>query len=155
MKDIAIAMTSFSKSQISEIERDGKYLLKIGDEEVEILAEDVEIIKEDMPGWLVANEGRLTVALDITVTDDLLREGIARELVNRIQNLRKSGGLEITDKINIVIERLDEINAAVEAYGQYIASQTLATSIQLVDVIDTPVELDFEDYIVKIKIEKV
>jgi isoleucyl-tRNA synthetase len=155
MKDIAIAMTSFSKSQISEIERDGKYLLKIGDEEVEILAEDVEIITEDMPGWLVANEGRLTVALDITVTDDLLREGIARELVNRIQNLRKSGGLEITDKINIVIERLDEINAAVEAYGQYIASQTLATSIQLVDVIDTPVELDFEDYIVKIKIEKV
>ena len=155
MKDIAIAMTSFSKSQISEIERDGKYLLKIGDENVEILAEDVEIITEDMPGWLVANEGRLTVALDITVTDDLLREGIARELVNRIQNLRKSGGLEITDKINIVIERLDEINAAVEAYGQYIASQTLATSIQLVDVIDTPVELDFEDYIVKIKIEKV
>lgn len=155
MKDIAIAMTSFSKSQISEIEREGKYLLKIGDEEVEILAEDVEIITEDMPGWLVANEGRLTVALDITVTDDLLREGIARELVNRIQNLRKSGGLEITDKINIVIERLDEINAAVEAYGQYIASQTLATSIQLVDVIDTPVELDFEDYIVKIKIEKV
>jgi isoleucyl-tRNA synthetase len=155
MKDIAIAMTSFSKSQISEIERDGKYLLKIGNEEVEILTEDVEIITEDMPGWLVANEGRLTVALDITVTDDLLREGIARELVNRIQNLRKSGGLEITDKINIEIERLDEINAAVEAYGQYIASQTLATSIQLVDVVDTPVELDFEDYIVKIKIEKI
>ncbi|MDD2285957.1 MAG: DUF5915 domain-containing protein, partial [Paludibacter sp.] len=155
MKDIALAMTSFSKSQISEIERDGKYLLKIGEEDVEVLAEDVEIITEDMPGWLVANEGRLTVALDITVTDDLLREGIARELVNRIQNLRKSAGLEITDKINIEIERLDEINAAVEAYGQYIASQTLATSIQLADAITSPIELDFEDYIVKIKIEKI
>lgn len=155
MKDIAVAMTSLSKSQISEIERNGKYLLKIGTEDVEILAEDVEIITEDMPGWLVANEGRLTVALDITVTDDLLREGIARELVNRIQNLRKSAGMEITDKINIAIERLEEINMAVEAYGQYIASQTLAASIQLVDVVDSPVELDFEDYIVKIKIEKI
>lgn len=155
MKEIAAIMNNFTKEQISEIERNGTYTLNVGGEEVEILAEDVEIITEDMPGWLVANEGRITVALDITVTDELLREGIARELVNRIQNLRKSGGLEITDKISIGIERMDEINVAVEAYGQYIASQTLATSIQLVDVIDSPVELDFEDYIVKIKIEKV
>lgn len=155
MKEIAAIMNNFTKEQISEIERNGTYILNVGGEEVEILAEDVEIITEDMPGWLVANEGRITVALDITVTDELLREGIARELVNRIQNLRKSGGLEITDKISIGIERMDEINVAVEAYGQYIASQTLATSIQLVDVIDSPVELDFEDYIVKIKIEKV
>jgi isoleucyl-tRNA synthetase len=155
MKEIAAIMNNFTKEQISEIERNGTYTLNVGGEEVEILAEDVEIITEDMPGWLVANEGRITVALDITVTDELLREGIARELVNRIQNLRKSGGLEITDKISIGIERMDEINVAVEAYGQYIASQTLATYIQLVDVIDSPVELDFEDYIVKIKIEKV
>jgi len=155
MKDIAVAMNTLNKSQISEIEREGKYLLKVGEEEVEILTEDVEIITEDMPGWLVANEGKLTVALDIVVTDALLQEGIARELVNRIQNLRKSGGLEITDKIKIEIERMPEINEAVDTFGQYIASQTLATSIQLVDVIDLPVELDFEDYIVKIKIEKV
>jgi isoleucyl-tRNA synthetase len=155
MKDIAAAVNNFGKTEISTIEKSGKFDLVIGGEKVEILADDVEIFTEDMPGWLVTNDGRLTVALDITVTDDLLREGIARELVNRIQNLRKSSGFEITDKIRIEIVKHDAINGAVENFGEYIASQTLASSIQLVDSIDAPVELDLEDYIVSIKIEKI
>lgn len=154
MKDIAAALGEFSKSQISELEKNGNYILQIDGNEIEILAEDVEIITEDMPGWLVANEGKLTVALDITVTDELMREGIARELVNRIQNLRKSEGFRITDKIIIKIETNDEINKAVETFGKYIASQTLANSIEIVDRIDVPVELDFEDNIVKVQIKK-
>ncbi|OJV40520.1 MAG: isoleucine--tRNA ligase [Bacteroidales bacterium 36-12] len=155
MKDIAAALGTFNKTQISEIEQNGRYTLQIDNSEIEILAEDVEIITEDMPGWLVANEGKLTVALDITVTDELMREGIARELVNRIQNLRKSEGLEITDKIIIRIEKQAEINDAIENFGKYIATQTLATKIELIDNVKSPIELDFEDYIVKIQIEKV
>lgn len=155
MKDIAAALGTFNKTQISEIEQNGRYTLQIDSSEVEILAEDVEIITEDMPGWLVANEGKLTVALDITVTDELMREGIARELVNRIQNLRKSEGLEITDKIIIRIEKQAEINDAIENFGKYIATQTLATKIELIDNVKSTIELDFEDYIVKIQIEKV
>lgn len=154
MKDIAAVLSKFDNIQISEIEKSGKYILTIADTEVEVLAEDVEIITEDMPGWLVANEGRLTVALDITVTDELLNEGIARELVNRIQNLRKSEGFEITDKIKVTIERKAEINLAVEQFGDYIASQTLANSINLVENLSDAEELDFDDYVVRVKVER-
>ena len=109
MKEIATAFGTLSKHDISEIERNGEYTLKLASGDVLITSEDVEIITEDMPGWLVANEGRLTVALDIMVSDELLREGIARELVNRIQNIRKSNGYEITDKIVVEIENRPEI----------------------------------------------
>ncbi len=155
MKEIANAVNAFNGSQISEIEKEGRYELQIGNDKVEILAEDVEIITEDMPGWLVANEGKLTVALDITVTEELLREGIARELVNRIQNIRKSANFQITDKISIQIERKDEINAAIDDFKSYIATQTLAESLTVVENLENAVELDFEDYIVKIKVEKI
>ncbi|HRR63148.1 MAG TPA: DUF5915 domain-containing protein, partial [Paludibacteraceae bacterium] len=111
-------------------------------------------ITEDMPGWLTANDGKLTVALDITVTDELLKEGIAREFVNRIQNIRKANDFEITDRITIEIEKRDEINEAINEFSNYIASQTLATSITLVDKLDNTTELDFDDYFVKIKIKK-
>ena len=155
MKEIAVAFGTLSKNEISEIERNGTYILKLASGDVEITTEDAEIITEDMPGWLVANEGRLTVALDITVTDALLREGIARELVNRIQNIRKSNGYEITDKIAIEIESRPEIETAVQEYASYIGTQTLATSVEIKTVVDNATELDFEDYIVKIKIEKI
>jgi len=154
MKDIANAMALFGNPQIKSLETNGRYLLELGDTTVEILTEDAEIFTEDMPGWLVANEGKLTVALDITVTDALLREGIARELVNRIQNLRKSGGLEITDKINIRIEERTEIAEAVKEYADYIAGQTLASSLELVPAVDDATELDFEEYVVKLRITK-
>ena len=154
MKEIASEMNNFTKQQISEIERNGEYTLKLASGDVVLTAEDVEIITEDMPGWLVANEGKLTVALDITVTDELLREGIARELVNRIQNIRKSNGYDITDKIKIEIEENAEINEAVNEYSEYIATQTLGNSINLVPELKEKTELDFEDYVVNIYISK-
>ena len=154
MKEIAAAMPSLSKQQISSIEREGSYTLTLPSGEVLLTAEDVEIFTEDMPGWLVANEGNLTVALDIEVSDKLMREGIARELVNRIQNIRKSSGFEITDKIAVEIQRADTINAAVEEYASYIATQVLASSIRLVESPDNAIELDFEDYIVRINVTK-
>jgi isoleucyl-tRNA synthetase len=155
MKEIAQAMTGFGKAEIVEIEREGQYLLALPTGDVKLELEDVEIITEDMPGWLVANEGKLTVALDITVTDELLREGIARELVNRIQNIRKSNGYEIVDKIIVEIESREEIAEAVKEFANYIASQTLANSVVLVDSLTNATELEFEDYVVKINIQKV
>ncbi|MFZ4724630.1 MAG: isoleucine--tRNA ligase [Paludibacter sp.] len=155
MKEIAQAMTSFGTYEITEIERNGLYTLKLTSGYVELTPEDVEIITEDMPGWLVANEGKLTVALDITVTDALQREGIARELVNRIQNIRKSNGYEIVDKIAVEIESREEIADAVTEFSSYIASQTLANSVVLVSNLLEATELEFDDYIVKISIVKV
>ena len=154
MKEIAQVMNSFGKDEISEIENKGYYLLYLPSGEVHLELEDVEIITEDMPGWLVANEGKLTVALDITITDDLLREGIARELVNRIQNIRKSNGYEIIDKIIVEIESRDEINEAVKEYTNYIASQTLANSVLLSSHLENATELEFDEYTVKVSVKK-
>ncbi|ADQ79816.1 Isoleucyl-tRNA synthetase [Paludibacter propionicigenes WB4] len=155
MKEIAQAMTSFGNHEIAEIERNGVFVLALPTGNVELTTEDVEIFTEDMPGWLVANEGKLTVALDITVTDALIREGIARELVNRIQNIRKSSGYEIVDKIAIEIEGRDEINDAVNEYAGYIASQTLANSVELVLNLEDATELEFDEYMVKVAVKKV
>jgi isoleucyl-tRNA synthetase len=154
MKEIAIAMTSFGNHEITEIERNGQFVLTLPTGDVELTPEDVEIITEDMPGWLVANEGKLTVALDITVTDALLREGIARELVNRIQNIRKSNGFEITDKIIIEIESNENINDAVLEFKEYIATQTLALNVKIAEKLSQPTELDLEDYVVNISVTK-
>ncbi len=154
MKEIALAMNSFGKTEINEIEKKGVYTLELASGNVEISTEDVEIVTEDMPGWLVANDGKLTVALDITVTENLLREGIARELVNRIQNIRKSNGFEIVDKITVKIENREEISDAVKEFSGYIASQTLANSVILVDELNNATELDFEEYIVKVSVTK-
>ena len=114
----------------------------------------VEIISEDIPGWLVANEGRLTVALDVTVTDELRKEGIARELVNRIQNIRKSSGFEITDKINVTISHNEQTDAAVEEYKNYIAGQVLANSIKLGEVSNEASELDMDGFTLRADIVK-
>jgi isoleucyl-tRNA synthetase len=108
-------------------------LLSIENRDVALSLDDVEIYSEDIPGWLVANEGKYTVALDITITDELKQEGIARELINRIQNLRKDSGLEVTDKITIEIKKHNNINDAIVKHSDYISSQTLARDIKLVD----------------------
>jgi isoleucyl-tRNA synthetase len=123
-------------------------------EVVTIDAEDVEIFSEDIPGWTVANEGALTVALDITLTEDLRNEGVARELVKRIQNLRKSSGFEITDRIDIQLEHHPLTDKAVNQFGDYISGQVLANSITLVDKVSEPIELDFEEYKVNINIKR-
>ena len=102
----------------------------------DLLLEEVEILSEDIPGWLVANDGNLTVALDITITEELRQEGIAREFINRIQNLRKDSGFEVTDKIEVYIQRHEAIEEALITYQQHIGNQTLAEKIEIVDEVD-------------------
>ena len=129
MKAVAAEIASMTQDQIAQMEKEGNYQLQMTD--YQLVPEDVEILTEDMPGWLVANNGILTVALDIELTDELIEEGIARELINRIQNLRKSSGLEITDRIAVELEDCEQIHNAVLHCGEYIASQVLANSISL------------------------
>ena len=155
MKEIAVAIVALTQDRIADIETRGQIVLPLPSGEVEVELADVEIATEDMPGWLVANEGNLTVALDIEVTDELRQEGIARELVNRIQNLRKSNGYEITDKIAVTIESNDEVNTAVANFKDYIAAQVLAQSLIVADKVENPIALDFEDFVVNISIEKI
>ena len=133
MKQIASLVASFSQEQIAAIERSDQYVLDIDGQKLDVTREDFEITSEDMPGWLVATEGKLTVALDVTVTEELLREGIARELINRIQNIRKDSGFEVTDKIRVEIGRCELVEGAVTDFAGYISSQTLATSLKLAD----------------------
>ena len=149
MKELAAAINAMSQDEIAKMEADGQFTLL----DYTLVPEDVEIITEDMPGWLVANNGILTIALDIELTDELIEEGIARELINRIQNLRKSSGLEITDRIKVLIEDREQIHNAVLHCNDYIAGQVLATSLQLAaDVQGESVEMD--GYTINIKIEK-
>jgi isoleucyl-tRNA synthetase len=158
MKQIAQAVASFTQEDISGIETNNGYNLTIDGQQVDLTLADVEIISEDIPGWLVANEGKLTVALDVTVTDELREEGIAREFVNRIQNLRKDSGLEVTDKINIMITKHPEIIKAIGSYEPYIMTQTLAKSLKLVDKIpkDKAIEVILDEYITTyLQIEKI
>ena len=127
MKAVAAAVAGMSQEAIAELEKNGKYTFQLDGGEAVVEAADVEIFSEDIPGWLVANEGKLTVALEVTVTDDLKREGIARELVNRIQNIRKSSGFEITDKISIVLSKNPNTDDAVNEYNTYICNQVTDT----------------------------
>jgi isoleucyl-tRNA synthetase len=136
MKDISNAVLSFSQEDIARMEAEGHYTITAGDQQIDLQLQDVEISSEDIPGWLVASEGRITVALDVTITEDLRQEGLARELINRIQNIRKDSGFEVTDKINIDIRKHDGLNDAIARFGKYISSQTLARNISLVDKID-------------------
>ena len=149
MKAVAAAVAEMTQEQIAELETNGK--LQLGS--YEILAEDVEIISEDIPGWLVGNDGNLTVALDITLTDELRAEGMARTLVNRIQNIRKKSGLEITDHIRVSIEPNEASTKAVEAFGDYIARQVLADDLKLEANDGQAVE--FDDFNLNIKITKI
>ncbi|MDR2474608.1 MAG: isoleucine--tRNA ligase, partial [Bacteroidales bacterium] len=141
MKDLTKTISSMSQEDIYMFEKKAAFTFDINGEQAVVELTDVEIISEDIPGWLVANEGNITVALDITVNDELRREGIARELVNRIQNLRKSSNFEITDKIIVRIARNPQIDDAVEKYREYIANQVLAVSIELVESVETPAVL--------------
>lgn len=146
MKAVAAAVSELSQEAIAQLEQKGSYTLQLDGAEATIDATDVEIFSEDIPGWLVANEGRLTVALEVTVTEELRREGIARELVNRIQNLRKQSGFEITDKISITISKNAASDDAIMEYKDYICNQVLGTSLELADSIENGTELEFDDF---------
>jgi isoleucyl-tRNA synthetase len=157
MKEISQIVAQMTQENIVALERSGNFELLVGSEKVNLSVEDVEITSEDIPGWLVANDGKLTVALDINITEELKQEGIAREFINRIQNIRKESNFDVTDKIEIQIQRHDLINTAIEKHRDYIGTQTLAKSIDLVDKFDQNtvhlVEID-EDIKTQIKITK-
>jgi isoleucyl-tRNA synthetase len=136
MKQIATMMDGISQVQINTYENSGRLLLVIEGENVELIPGDAEIITEDIPGWVVASEGSLTVALDVTISDELRDEGTARELVNRIQNIRKEKGFEVTDKISLEIEKNNGLNNALSNNYSYICSETLADSLNMVDAIE-------------------
>lgn len=154
MKAVAAAVAEMSQEAIAELEKNGSYTFMLDNEPAVLEAADVEVLSEDIPGWLVANEGRLTVALEVTVTEELRREGIARELVNRIQNIRKSSGFEITDKISIVLSKNVESDSAVEQYKEYICNQILATSLVLADNVEDGTELDLDGFNLFVKVTK-
>ena len=151
MKSVAAACETLTKEQIAQLEQ-GELSLCVEGQEVVIERTDVEIISEDMPGWTVTNEGNLTVALDLTITESLKQEGIAREVVKRIQNFRKESGFEITDRISITIAPNPEIQNAVSAYEKYICTQVLADAINFAE--NNGTSFDFDDYKVNIEISK-
>ena len=152
MKGIAAQMNELTQDQITALENTGTIALTVEGQEVTVESSDVEIYSEDIPGWLVANEGNLTVALEVELTDDLRREGMARELINRIQNIRKDSGLEITDRISVTVSSHEQTDAAIETYGEYIKTQVLADSIAI--AANDGAEIDFDEFKLNINIEK-
>ena len=146
-------MADLSQEQIAELQEKGSIEVSVENQALQVLSEDVEIISEDIKGWLVANEGNLTVALEVELTDALRKEGMARELINRIQNLRKDSGLEITDRIVVTISDVDVLRDAVSEYGDYVAQQVLAENIEF--AANEGVEVDFDDFKANITIKKV
>jgi len=147
MKEVSEVIGNFNQADIASIEKDGGFTLNLSEGPSELLLGEVEILSEDIPGWLVANEGSLTVALDIMLTPGLLEEGIARELINRIQNMRKDSGFKVTDKIRIQIQKHPGLINAVENFGEFIANQTLAVEIKLADQVNgsESKEVDLDD----------
>ena len=154
MKLIAAEISKFGQEEIQQIERTGSITVAINGKSIILEGEEVEISSQDIEGWLVANSGSLTVALDITITEELKNEGIARELVNRIQNIRKESGLEVTDKINIKLLKNEAIEKAVAANESYIKTETLTAGLQFLDVLDEGLEVEFDELLTKLSIEK-
>ena len=152
MKNVAAKMSALSQEEIASLETSGNISFDVEGQQVTVEAADVEIISEDIPGWLVSNEGNLTVALEVELTDDLKKEGMARELINRIQNIRKDSGLEITDHIVVTLAPNAEVEAAVEAYGELVKSQVLANDIKI--AANDGSEIEFDDFKLNIKVEK-
>lgn len=153
MKGVAAKMNGLSQDEIAALEKNGSMTFDVQGQPVTVDAADVDIISEDIPGWLVSNEGNLTVALEVELTDELRQEGMARELINRIQNLRKDTGLEITDRIKVTVDPNAQTDAAVNAFADYIKSQVLANEIIVAP--NDGAEVDFDDFKLNIKVEKV
>ena len=145
MKTVAQAIGNFGEAEIANLERNGGMQMVINDEEFTLTLEDFEITTQDIPGWLVASDGPLTVALDVTLNDKLLAEGVARELVNRIQNIRKDQNFEITDRIMVEIEDKVEVQAGIAGFKDYIANEVLADEILLVANPADPVGVELHE----------
>ncbi|MBO4443398.1 MAG: isoleucine--tRNA ligase [Bacteroidaceae bacterium] len=158
MKQVAAAVASMSQSEIATLENEGKVNLFLPSttQVIEILSDEVEIFSEDIPGWVVTNEGVLTVALDIVVTDELRLEGLARELVSKIQNIRKASNFEISDRIAVRLTSNNLLDASVEAHRSYICNQVLADKLEIVDAVaGDATDLEFDDFVVKAEIRKI
>ena len=154
MKQLAVAVQDMTQADIATLEKEGNFNLIVNGEDVTIGLSDTEIISEDIPGWLVANQDKLTVALDIDISDDLLKEGIARELVNRIQNLRKAQDFEITDRIAIAISSNEKIDSAIEEFLDYIKVQVLADTLEITEETHST-EIDVNDEAITIDVKKI
>ena len=152
MKSVAAAMDALTQEQIAELEKQGTIGINVEGQDITVEAVDVEIISEDIPGWLVANEGNLTVALEVELTEELKNEGMARELINRIQNIRKESGFEITDRINVEIAPNDDVQKAVDSFADYIKTQVLADNITLQP--NDGQEVEFDEFKLNIKVTK-
>ncbi|WP_440134962.1 isoleucine--tRNA ligase [Chitinophaga sancti] len=154
MKALAAAITAFTDAEIAVLERDGQFNLLIDNEQLPIVLSDVEIISEDIPGWTVANKGALTVALDITITPELLDEGNARELVNRIQKIRKDSDFELTDRIQVKMAVAESLKSAIINYNDYICTEILADSVELVPELQDGVEIEVNDLTFNVLVNK-
>ncbi|MFI1772848.1 isoleucine--tRNA ligase [Thalassobellus citreus] len=154
MKAIAAAVINFTAEDINKIELNGNLEVDINGKNIILERTDVEITSQDIEGWLVANEGALTVALDVTISDDLRKEGIARELINRIQNLRKDSGFEVTDRIDVTLQKDEYITSAVDANRAYIKSETLTNELEIIDKLENGIEIAFDDVNTKLYIQK-
>lgn len=152
MKGVAAQMSGLSQEQIADLENKGTIAIQVDGQNLDVELADVEIISEDIPGWLVANEGSLTVALEVELTDELKQEGMAREIINRVQNIRKDSGLEITDRIQIVLAPNAEIEQAVKGFGDYIKTQVLADDITISP--NDGIEVEFDDFKLNIQVTK-
>jgi isoleucyl-tRNA synthetase len=156
-KDIGLISSEiqkFSQEQINEIDAKGELSLVISGNSITLTSQDVEITSQDIPGWLVANSNGITVALDITISEELKQEGIARELVNRIQNIRKDSGFEVTDKIKVQIQRSGELEQAIKNNESYIKDETLTEELNFTDNLESGIEIEFDDIKTKILISK-
>jgi len=154
MKAVSLALSQFNQEDISNLEKVGSYSLRINNEELILQLPDVEITSEDVPGWMVANKGPLTVALDITVTPELVNEGNARELVNRIQKIRKESGFELTDRINVKLADASELKPAITEFNDYICAEILADKLELVPNMPSGTEIEVNDIPLKVLVTK-
>ena len=152
MKTLAALITGLNQEQIAKIEQTGELEIQVDGVPFILVTEDVEILSADIPGYKVANEGKITVALDITLTSELKQEGIAREVVNRLQNLRKEMGLDVTDRIAVEIKNNEKLNDAINLYKTYICSQILAEVFTLVNQLDGGVSIEVEDVVTDVKL---
>ena len=152
MKGVAAQMDALSQEQIAQLENDGTIAINVEGQDLTVEAVDVDIISEDIPGWLVANEGALTVALEVELTEELKNEGMARELINRVQNIRKESGFEITDRINVVVSPQEDIEKAIASFGDYVKTQVLADSITVAS--NDGQEVEFDEFNLNITITK-
>lgn len=155
MKLIASEILKMTAEDIRNIEQKGTHDVNCNGKNITLQASDVEITSQDIEGWLVANEGAYTVALDVTISSELRKEGVARELVNRIQNLRKDSGFEVTDRINVKLLKDEQVNEAVKSNAAYIKAETLTDSLEIMDELNVGIEIEFDTVQSKLFIQKI